>query len=195
MDSSVEEEKGAYTQLIKASADNLEKTILDLNKIISINQESGVPKETKCLRTEIYKTIQIFSLKILKLDADLKIEVDPKFYVRVIPSFLDSVLLNLIDNAFKYRSDDRRTVLTLSAQSEGDYVVLSIADNGKGIDLKQHGSKVFGLYKTFHGNRDARGMGLYIVKSQMEDMGGRIEVESEVEKGTTFKVYFKKGLN
>ncbi|MFM2000288.1 MAG: hypothetical protein RL204_2235 [Bacteroidota bacterium] len=195
MDSSVEEEKGAYTQLIKASADNLEKTILDLNKIISINQESGVPKETRCLRTEIYKTIQIFSLKILKLDADLKIEVDPKLYVRVIPSFLDSVLLNLIDNAFKYRSDDRRTVLTLSAQSEGDYVVLSIIDNGKGIDLKQHGTKVFGLYKTFHGNRDARGMGLYIVKSQMEDMGGKIEVESEVEKGTTFKVYFKKGLN
>lgn len=195
MDSYVEEEKGAYTQLIKASADNLEKTILDLNKIISINQESGVPKETKCLRTEIYKTIQIFSLKILKLDADLKIEVDPKFHVRVIPSFLDSVLLNLIDNAFKYRSDDRKTVLTLSAYSEGDYVVLSISDNGKGIDLKQHGSKVFGLYKTFHGNRDARGMGLYIVKSQMEDMGGRIELESEVDQGTTFKVYFKKGLN
>jgi PAS domain S-box-containing protein len=193
MDSSVEEEKGAYTQLIKASADNLEKTILDLNKIISINQESGVPKETKCLRTEIYKTIQIFSLKILKLDADLKIEVDPNLLVRVIPSFLDSVLLNLIDNAFKYRSEERKTVLTLSAHLEDDYIVLLIADNGKGIDLKQHGSKVFGLYKTFHGNRDARGMGLYIVKSQMEDMGGRIELESEVDRGTAFKVYFKKG--
>jgi signal transduction histidine kinase len=195
MDSSVEEEKGAYTQLIKASADNLEKTILDLNKIISINQESGVPKETKSLRSEIYKTIQIFSLKILKLDAELKIDVDPKLFVRVIPSFLDSVLLNLIDNAFKYRSEDRKIILTLSAHSEGDFVVLSIADNGKGIDLKQHGGKVFGLYKTFHGNRDARGMGLYIVKSQMEDMGGKIELESEVDKGTTFKVYFKKGLN
>ena len=195
MDSSVEEEKGAYTQLIKASADNLEKTILDLNKIISINQESGVPKETRSLRSEIYKTIQIFSLKILKLDAELKIEVDPKFNVRVIPSFLDSVLLNLIDNAFKYRSDDRKIILTLNAHVEGDYIVLSITDNGKGIDLKQHGGKVFGLYKTFHGNRDARGMGLYIVKSQMEDMGGKIELESEVNVGTTFKVYFKKGLN
>jgi PAS domain S-box-containing protein len=195
MDSSVEEEKGAYTQLIKASADNLEKTILDLNKIISINQESGVPKETRSLRSEIYKTIQIFSLKILKLDAELKIEVDPKFNVRVIPSFLDSVLLNLIDNAFKYRSDERKIILTLNAHVEGDYIVLSITDNGKGIDLKQHGGKVFGLYKTFHGNRDARGMGLYIVKSQMEDMGGKIELESEVNVGTTFKVYFKKGLN
>lgn len=194
MDSSVEEEKGAYTQLIKASADNLEKTILDLNKIISINQESGVPKESRCLRTEIYKTIQIFSLKILKLDAELKIEVDPKLNVQVIPSFLDSVLLNLIDNAFKYRSDERKIVLSLNAHSEGDFIVLSITDNGKGIDLKQHGGKVFGLYKTFHGNRDARGMGLYIVKSQMEDMGGKIELESEVNVGTTFKVYFKKGL-
>jgi signal transduction histidine kinase len=194
MDSSVEEEKGTFTELIKASADNLEKTILDLNKIISINQESGVPKETRCLRTEIYKSIQIFSLKILKLDAEFKIDVDPKLYVHVIPSFLDSVLLNLIDNAFKYRSDERKIVLSITAQSEGDFIVLTIKDNGKGIDLKQHGSKVFGLYKTFHGNPDARGMGLYIVKSQIEDMGGRIELESEVNVGTTFNVYFKKGL-
>jgi len=194
MDSSVEEEKGTFTELIKASADNLEKTILDLNKIISINQESGVPKETRCLRTEIYKSIQIFSLKILKLDAEFKIDVDPKLYVQVIPSFLDSVLLNLIDNAFKYRSDERKIVLSITAQSEGDFIVLTIKDNGKGIDLKQHGSKVFGLYKTFHGNPDARGMGLYIVKSQIEDMGGRIELESEVNVGTTFNVYFKKGL-
>ena len=195
MDSSVEEEKGAYTQLIKASADNLEKTILDLNKIISINQESGVPRENRCLRTEIYKSTQIFSLKILKLDVELKIDVDPNLYVQVIPSFLDSVLLNLIDNAFKYKSDERKIVLSITAQSEGDYVVLTIKDNGKGIDLKQHGGKVFGLYKTFHGNPDARGMGLYIVKSQMEDMGGKIELESEVNVGTTFKVYFKKGLS
>ncbi len=181
--------------MIKASADNLEKTILDLNKIISINQESGVPRENRCLRTEIYKSTQIFSLKILKLDVELKIDVDPNLYVQVIPSFLDSVLLNLIDNAFKYKSDERKIVLSITAQSEGDYIVLTIKDNGKGIDLKQHGGKVFGLYKTFHGNRDARGMGLYIVKSQIEDMGGKIELESEVNVGTTFKVYFKEGMN
>lgn len=194
METESQEEQGAFTQLIKASADNLEKTILDLNKIIAINQEAGVPREMRNLRSEIYKTIEIFSLKILKLNVEMKIEVNPHIQVRVVSSFLDSILLNLIDNAFKYRKEDRPLILEFTSDEDEDYVVLKISDNGVGVDLDQHGSKIFGLYKTFHGNKDARGMGLFIVKSQVEDMGGKIEVSSVVGEGTTFTVYFKKGV-
>lgn len=194
METESQEEQGAFTQLIKASADNLEKTILDLNKIIAINQEAGVPREMRNLRSEIYKTIEIFSLKILKLNVEMKIEVNPQIQVRVVSSFLDSILLNLIDNAFKYRKEDRPLILEFTAEEDEDFVVLKISDNGVGVDLEQHGGKMFGLYKTFHGNKDARGMGLFIVKSQVEDMGGKIEVSSVVGEGTTFTVYFKKGI-
>ncbi|WP_229338429.1 ATP-binding protein [Christiangramia sediminis] len=70
-------------------------------------------------------------------------------------------------------------------------MILEIGDNGLGIDLNKHRSKLFGMYKTFHTHKDSRGIGLFITKNQVEAMGGKIEVESELNKGTTFKIYFK----
>lgn len=69
--------------------------------------------------------------------------------------------------------------------------MLYFQDNGLGIDLKIYGDKVFGMYKTFHKHDDARGVGLFITKNQIESMFGKIEIESEVNVGTTFKIYFK----
>lgn len=69
-----------------------------------------------------------------------------------------------------------------------NYVEISILDNGKGIDLKKYSHKIFGLYNTFHGNKDAQGIGLFITKSQIEAMGGTIDLVSEPETGTTFKI-------
>jgi sensor histidine kinase regulating citrate/malate metabolism len=81
-------------------------------------------------------------------------------------------------------------MIELSTYDEGNYKVLEVKDNGLGLDLKKYGSKVFGMYKTFHGNEDARGFGLYITKTQIEAMGGKITLASEPDKGSTFKVYF-----
>jgi hypothetical protein len=82
-------------------------------------------------------------------------------------------------------------MVKLVAKKEGEYIELSIIDNGLGIDLKKHKAKLFGMYKTFHHNKDARGIGLFITKNQIESLGGKIEVESEIDKGTTFKIYLK----
>ncbi len=73
--------------------------------------------------------------------------------------------------------------------------MISFEDNGLGIDLKKHKAKIFGMYKTFHKNKDSRGIGLFITKNQIESLGGRIEVESGVDKGTTFKLYLKHEKN
>jgi sensor histidine kinase regulating citrate/malate metabolism len=81
----------------------------------------------------------------------------------------------------------------VTAQKEGDRIVFSVEDNGIGIDLNKNGDKLFGMYKTFHTNDDARGIGLYITKNQIEAMGGNIITCSELNKGTTFKVYFNEG--
>jgi sensor histidine kinase regulating citrate/malate metabolism len=69
--------------------------------------------------------------------------------------------------------------------------VLEIGDNGIGIDMAKNGHKLFGMYKTFNGNADAKGIGLFLTKYQVEAMGGKIEVESELNKGTTFKIFIK----
>ena len=73
---------------------------------------------------------------------------------------------------------------------ENNQKVLSISDNGLGINLMKYGASLFGLYKTFHQHADARGLGLYITKNQIEAMGGKISIESEPNVGTTFTVHF-----
>ncbi len=83
------------------------------------------------------------------------------------------------------------SIVTLDCYKEDHFTVLQVKDNGLGIDLKKYGDKLFGMYKTFHGNKDARGIGLFICKNQIETMGGKIEVESELDIGTTFKIYIK----
>ena len=68
--------------------------------------------------------------------------------------------------------------------------LLQISDNGMGIDLEKNGDKLFGMYKTFHGNADAKGLGLFITKNQIEAMGGSISVESVPNEGTCFSIHF-----
>jgi sensor histidine kinase regulating citrate/malate metabolism len=70
-------------------------------------------------------------------------------------------------------------------------LTLKISDNGIGIDLEKNGASLFGLYKTFHPPPAAQGIGLYITKYQLDQMGVAIKVESEVNKETTFTIYFK----
>jgi len=120
------------------------------------------------------------------------VEIPDDLSVRVIPAYLDSILLNLLSNAIKYQSPFVKSSLRISATQTDEYTILSFADNGIGIDLERNRNKIFGMYETFHDNEDARGFGLYITKNQIEAMGGKIEVESNVNVGTTFHIYFAK---
>jgi K+-sensing histidine kinase KdpD len=116
----------------------------------------------------------------------------------VIPAYLDSILLNIISNAIKYKSDERELVLAIKAKSENGKTLLSIKDNGIGVDLEKNAEKLFGMYQTFHGNKDARGFGLYITKNQIEAMDGAITVTSKVNVGSIFNITFvdkKEGLD
>jgi signal transduction histidine kinase len=101
-------------------------------------------------------------------------------------AYLESILLNFVTNGIKYRHPDRLPLIRLRAYRDAGQAILEIEDNGIGIDLANHGDKLFGMYKTFHGNADAKGIGLYITKNQVEEMGGSIQVESRVGEGTKF---------
>lgn len=103
---------------------------------------------------------------------------------------MDSIILNLLTNAIKYRQDHIAPCIELNCYKKADKTIFEIKDNGKGINLEKHGAKLFGMYKTFHGNTDAEGVGLYITKYQVETLGGQIEVESEEMVGSTFTLTF-----
>jgi PAS domain S-box-containing protein len=102
-----------------------------------------------------------------------------------------SIFYNLISNALKYRHPERKPVIEVKTVQEGDWIVLSVKDNGLGIS-EANKEKVFSMFKRLHAHVEGSGVGLYIVKRIVTNAGGRIELESKVGEGTTFRIFFKR---
>ena len=183
-------QKDMFLQMLTTSTDKLADTIVNLNEIVTVNSSFNKPKESRLLKAEIDKTLEALSVLIRQHHIDVQVDMPPTLAVTVVPAYLDSILLNLISNAIKYRSPKRLASIRLQARQEGESVVLTVQDNGLGIDLVKNQAKLFGMYKTFHDNEDARGVGLFITKNQVEAMLGTISVASAVDAGTTFTVRF-----
>ena len=98
----------------------------------------------------------------------------------------------MILNSIKYRRGNISPVIEITSRETKEALQLYFKDNGLGIDLKKRGSEVFGLYKRFHFHLPGKGMGLYMVKTQVELLGGEIFIESEVNVGTTFRIEFER---
>ena len=190
---SIEESKKVI-QMLKATANKLDSTLSNLSEIISSSENSSKLKIQKNLREEVIRTLDILSGLIYNHKIKIDINIPENYSIHVIPSYLDSILLNIISNAIKYGSTERSAFINITAERNLDYIILSIKDNGLGIDLNTHGNNIFGMYKTFHSNEDARGLGLFITKSNIEAMKGKIEVESTIGIGTNFKVYFNEKI-
>ena len=184
------EKKALFLQMLKTSTEKLAETIVNLNDIVAVHRDVSKLRESRSLKAEIDRTLEALSALIRQQEISVQVQVPADLTVTVVPAYLDSILLNLISNAVKYRSPDRPAEITFRTRREPGFVVLSVQDNGLGLDLLKNRGKLFGMYKTFHDNEDARGVGLFITKNQIEVMQGRIEVESEVGVGSTFTVYF-----
>lgn len=179
-----------FLQMLKTSTDKLAETIVNLNEIVTATTAGPQPREQRGLRREVSRALEALNVLLHQTQVAVSIAIPEEVTVHVVPAYLDSILLNLLSNAIKYRSLSAAPRLALSCHQEEDYVVLTIADNGQGIDLVRNKNKIFGMYKTFHGNEDARGLGLFITKNQVEAMNGKIEVDSQAGVGSTFKIYF-----
>lgn len=181
------EQKDTMGMLGRAS-EGLNETIGHLNEVVQV--KLGIEKELSAipLKKVVNKIITDISALIHENKVVVDIMIPTSFKVQGVPAYIESIILNLITNAIKYRDPDKRASITIEASLEEQYVKLSIKDNGMGIDLDKYGEKLFGMYKTFHGNKDAKGIGLFITKNQIESIGGRIAVESQVGIGTNFTV-------
>lgn len=185
-----EKEKDNILSMLEDTSQNLQDTIRDLNEVVDINTKISLNKKTICLNEKLSHVRKSLMLYLKEKNATIINNIPEKTYVKAVPAYLESILMNFLTNAIKYRSQDREPIITLNTKKDKNYVILSITDNGTGLDLKRHGDKLFGMYKTFHRNKDAKGIGLYISKNQIEAMKGKITVESELGKGTTFNIYF-----
>ncbi len=183
------ERKRIMDMLLHAS-DNLMDTLENLNEVVDISTDVNLEKKSLNLNENITKVQQNLSAFLHQNNVQINNNIADTVNVKAVPAYMESIILNLVTNAVKYRHPDRNPSIVLSAKKKEDITIFCIQDNGLGIDLDKYGQKLFGMYKTFHNNKDARGIGLYIVKNQIEAMGGNITVKSEVEKGSTFSVYF-----
>lgn len=185
-----EKEKKRIMKMLSHASDNLLDTLENLNEVVDISTNVNLDKKSLNLNENILKVQQNLAGFLVKNKVEFINSVPNNLSVMSVPAYLESIVLNLVTNAVKYCKPKENPTITLSAQKQEKSVVFSISDNGMGIDLNRYGGKIFGMYKTFHNNKDARGLGLYIIKNQVEAMGGNITVSSEVDKGTTFNVYF-----
>src|SRR5690606_12306178 len=170
----------------------LNETINDLVKVVIIKDNPSIQKEEVNIRDDFENVFNQLSLLISLHKPIIKIELDKASVLKINKSYLESILLNLLTNAIKYRAAERKLRISVNSKKVDGSVVIIFRDNGIGIDLERNRDKIFGLYQRFHNYSDSKGLGLYLVKSQVESMGGTISVESTVDKGTTFTLTFKK---
>ncbi|WP_353088571.1 HAMP domain-containing sensor histidine kinase, partial [Flavobacterium sp.] len=182
-----DEQKELMDMLKKVSL-SLQETIENLNEVINIQSNLGLHKESLPFKHYVDSTLNALSEQIHRKQVTVLVEVDEEATVIHNAAYLESILLNLISNAVKYAAQDRNPLIKIKYDCAQK--TLTIGDNGIGIDLKKHGENIFGMYKTFHNNPDAKGLGLFITKNQIEAMGGKIQVESEPNVGTTFTIQF-----
>ncbi len=188
-------ENDEIIQLFRMASSNLTETISHLNEVVLMNTSVDQNMIRLNLNQSITKVLSSIILSARKADVKVINRVDDSVNVLGVSAYIDSILLNFITNSIKYRSLERESYVILNTYIDGDFVVLTVEDNGLGIDLNTHHAKLFGMYKTFHENEEARGIGLFITKNQVEALGGKIDVESEVNQGTTFKIYLKNEKN
>jgi two-component system, chemotaxis family, CheB/CheR fusion protein len=176
------------TGLIDESVSKLKETINELSDISKIENE--IDERENINLKDLLEEVEL-SIKDTLLKSKAKINID--FKETEIPfsrKNLRSILLNILSNAIKYRSPDRELELNIRSEKSNGFIILSVQDNGLGLDKNKIG-EIFSKFKRRHDHVEGSGIGLYLVKKIITNAGGKIEVESELGKGSTFSVYFK----
>ena len=175
--------------LQKATLD-LDKVIRDLNLILTYSNGPQPNTEPVALEKVWQSVVEELSPMLIQEQAQITVEFEKAEEVHAVTSYVRSIFFQLLTNAIKFRSPDRVLVVQVVSKRTKEHIVISIHDNGLGVDTEKHQDKLFTIYQRFHTHREGRGLGLYLVKTQIEALGGFIEIESRVGQGTTFHLHF-----
>jgi signal transduction histidine kinase len=174
---------------IKSSSLALDTIISDLNKVVDIRNRLFHLKENIIIEEEVEKILLLLRAGIDEIGASIEtlFEQPDIYFIR---SYLHSILFNLINNAIKYSKPQSKNIIQIKSWKRSNSICIEVKDTGLGIDLVKFSNNLFKMHKRFHDHVDGKGMGLYLVKQQVEAMNGKIAVESEPENGTKFLMEF-----
>jgi signal transduction histidine kinase len=184
-----EEEKTNTIDHIRSSALKMDELLKDLSILLSSSSTLDNQKENIDIPSVIKSVTDTFETKITHSNIVIKTSLseDTKT-ISSIKSYFESILYNLISNAIKYVSPKRKPEILITTIKSDNNIIITIEDNGIGIDLAKYGQYVFGLYKRFNVETEGKGLGLHMTKTQVETLGGVISIESELDKGTKFTI-------
>lgn len=176
-------------KMLKDASESLNETVAHLNEVVQVKAGSSEEMSPVALLKKINLVRNNINALLLEKNAECHIDIPKDLQVKAIPAYVESMFLNLFTNSLKYASPERNPIIEIKVKSVKQGVcTIEFRDNGMGIDLERHKEKVFGMYKTFHHNKDAKGIGLFITKNQIEAMNGNISVKSKVDQGTAFTI-------
>ena len=185
-------DKAMLFSKVEIVIDRLNLTLNELIDSLKIQGNKDIMFDTVTFDTLFAKILAIFDIQILDSKAVVTANFCEAPTIEYPKLYLESILLNLLSNAIRYRAPNRITQIHFRTEIKNNEIILIVTDNGLGIDLKKYGHKLFGLNNTFHRHADSKGVGLFMTKTQIEAVGGSVTVESEVDKGSTFKIILKK---
>ncbi len=170
--------------------DHLNEIFNELVESISVRYDTEIISEEIHLEKVLKLIIKSFENQIKAYNASISIDFSNVTHIFYPRKYMESIFTNLLSNALKYKSPDRAPQIKISSQKRKGDIVLSVSDNGLGIDTELHKNNLFKIRKVFHEHPEARGFGLFMTKTQVEAMGGTIWVESKPDEGSTFYVSF-----
>jgi len=184
-------EQKELLQGLSKSVTSLDAVIKDINNILQVKSEVNEKKETVLFSTLVSEiTVSIGNLidkhrVLIKTNFS---EVDEIYSLKI---YIYSIFYNLISNSIKYSNPSVQPIIEITSKRESGKIILTFQDNGLGMDMKTKSDKIFGLYQRFHSHVEGKGMGLFMVKTQVESLGGKISIVSEPNKGTEFTIIFE----
>lgn len=176
-------------EMIGQSIEKFKNTLKNLTEITKAQRNLEDEKEILDIHSLIQDIKDEIQPMILESNASI-IEILEVKDLLFVPVNLRSIIYNLLTNAIKYRKDGIPSEILIKSYRKGSNVVLSVKDNGLGLSQSQQ-SKLFTMFKRMHSHVEGTGIGLYILKRIAENSGGKVEVESALNVGTEFKVYFR----
>ncbi len=185
------EESKELLAMLKTASTKLDDVVRDLNFILSETRIVQEQQQVVYFEEETHNILGNLATQIQNSGAIIEYNFDKAPRIWASKTFIHNVLLNLVTNAIKFRANNRTLNLQIDTKIiDEKYICLKVKDNGMGIDLPNQEENLFKLYKRFHPQIEGKGIGLYLVKTQVEIQGGRVELESAENKGTTVKIYF-----
>lgn len=175
---------------LRSSADDLDDVTRDINTILKLKKNSPGPLEPVSLSEVLQKTLSLLEEEIQEKGMTLDLQSFESLSITGWKPYVQSIFYILIENAIKYTSPKRPPLLKITCRQVNKAVKIEFIDNGVGIDLKLAMNKIFRLYQRFTPTISGKGLGLYLVKTQVDIMGGSVSVESIPEAGSTFILTF-----